>query len=369
LRPADRGGCVAPPGQVHPDEGAQGYPIVRRRNKRGGAPVGAPKSAGENRALRCNRYGSSVPRLPVTEIPVLSLRRVVSLTAASTEIVCALECGDRLVGRGPECDFPSGVRRLPVVGPRPSAPAAAPLRRSARPRTKLLDRAALAALAPDLVLARRLEELGRQSAARALSAPDASPRVLEFAPGQLADLWRDMRRISEALGVPERGVQLVTRLVRRLRAIAERTQELTRPRVLLLEAIEPAVVAGWWLPELVSFAGAEPQLISPGEPPGVRPWTRIREADPDVVVFAPRGDDLARARERWREAAAAGARLLELRATRHGGLVLADGGGTFHRPGPRVAETLEILAEALHPEAFRFGHEGRGWERWRPVPR
>jgi len=296
----------------------------------------------------------------------LSLRRVVSLTAASTEIVCALECGDRLVGRGAECDFPTGVRRLPVIGP-PLEASPAPLRGAGSRR--LMDGEALAALAPDLVLARRLDELRLAPAARkrAPRAAPEPPRVLEFEPAQLADLWRDMRQISEALGVPERGVQLVSRLVRRLRAIAERAQTLPHPRVLLLESIEPAIVAGRWLPELVTLAGAVPQLAVPGQRPAPRGWTLIRQSDPDVIVFAPRGEDLARARERWGAAARSGARLLALRAVRGGGMILADGGGTFHRPGPRVAETLEILAEALHPEAFRFGHEGRGWERWRPA--
>lgn len=303
---------------------------------------------------------------------------MVSLIASSTEIVCALDCGDRLVGRSHECDHPSWVKRLPAVSspePDPAAPSAAI---DAEVRA-LLERAdsvyrvdadALARLAPDLVITQaRCEACAvslRDVEAALREAFPARPRVVALEPGTLAAIWRDVRRVADALGVPERGVQLVSRLQRRLKGISARAASLPRPRVACIEWIDPLMAAGDWTPELVAMAGAEDVLARPGERAGRIPLEALAKADPDAIFVAPCGFDLARsraempaleAREEWRE----------LRAVREDRVFLADGNALFNRPGPRVAEALEVLAEALHPGAFRFGHEGAGWERWRPA--
>jgi iron complex transport system substrate-binding protein len=220
--------------------------------------------------------------------------RVVSLAPSTTEIVCALGCGEWLVAR---------------------------------------SRAVLSA---DLVL-----EPGEC--------------------GTLADLWREFRRIAGRLGVPERGVQLVTRTAGRMRAIAERSGALGRgPRVVFLERLEPLEAAGGWTPELVAMAGGHDVIGSPGSPAVPLTWDALRAAEPDVVWIAPRGRDLAGARDGFGALAAGSTGPGAVRAAR---LFGGDGLSLFHRPGPRVADSLEALAEALHPSAFRFGHEGRGWER------
>jgi iron complex transport system substrate-binding protein len=173
-----------------------------------------------------------------------------------------------------------------------------------------------------------------------------------------------MRAIAGALGVPERGVQLVTRLRAHMRAIAERTRGLERPRVACIEWIEPLMAAGNWTPELLELAGATDVLGEAGAHAGPIAFGQLAAADPDVIWVTPCGFDLARTRaemvalERHPEWS-------RLRAVREGRVYLGDGNALFNRPGPRVAETLECLAEAMHPRAFRFGHEGSGWERWR----
>ena len=179
------------------------------------------------------------------------------------------------------------------------------------------------------------------------------------APVSTAELWRDVRRVADALGVPERGVQVVTRWRHRLRAIAERAAARPRRRVAVLLGGSGGEAAEVWRAELLSLAGADDAMAGRcGE--GVR---ALAAADPDAILIAPAGAgfDTARAlledlasRRGWKS----------LRAVRGGQVLLADGRAGFSRPGTHVIRTLEVLAEALHPEAFRFGHHGLLWRRW-----
>ena len=297
------------------------------------------------------------------------------MIASSTETVCALECGDRLVGRSHECDFPAWVKALPAVT-EPKFDIRLPSRGiDARIRALVeqvaspyrIDAAALASLEPDLILTQTqcdvcAVNLSEVEAAVAATFP-SRPEIVSMQPDSLASLWRDMRRIADALGVPERGVQLVSRLQRRLRSIAERLEGRPRPRVAFVEWIEPLMLSGHWTPELIALAGAEDLFGSPGMRTGRIPLRQLAAADPDVVFVAPCGFDLARTRAEM-EPLTSDPKWQGLRAVREGRVFLADGNALFNRPGPRVAEALECLAEALHPGAFRFGQEGRGWERF-----
>ena len=300
--------------------------------------------------------------------------RVVTLLASGTEIVCALDCGDRLVGRSHECDFPAAVRALPAVT-RPrfdTGVTSGAIDRSVRDLVSqalsvyLVDHERLAALAPDLLVTQVQCEVctvSLKDVEEAVRVGLASrPAIVSMKPDALADLFADMRAIAEALEVPERGVQLVTRLRARMRAIADRVAGRPRPRVACIEWIDPLMIAGNWTPELLHLAGAEDVLGAAGRHAGIVPFEAIAAADPDTIWITPCGFDLERTRAElaplvthpgW----------AELRAVREGRVFLGDGNAYFNRPGPRVVETLECLAEAMHPEAFRFGHEGTGWQR------
>ena len=313
-------------------------------------------------------------REPIPTEAGLSAQRVVSLLASSTEIVCALDCGDRLVGRSHECDHPAWVRRLPAVTEpklevsRPSGEIHASVQALVEQAVSVyrVDAAALARLAPDLILTQTQCEVCAVSlrdveeAVRALL--PSRPRLLALRPDALADLWRDMRAVAGALDVPERGVQLVTRLRTRLQSIAARAAGRPRPRVACIGWIEPLMVAGNWTPELIALAGADDALGRPGAHAGPLTLAQLAAADPDVVWVTPCGFDLARTRAEL-PALAARPEWRALRAVREGRAFAGDGNAFFNRPGPRVAETLECLAEAMHPDAFRFGHEGTGWMR------
>ena len=293
--------------------------------------------------------------------------------------MCALDCGDRLVARSHECDHPAWVTKLPAVTAprlRVDAPSAA-IDRDVRTLVSqalavyTVDAERLAALEPDLlvtqvqceVCAVSLQDV--EDAVRA--ALPSRPTIVSLRPDALADVWNDMRAIAGALGVPERGVQLVTRLRTRMRGIAERTRGRAETRVACIEWIEPLMVAGNWTPELLAMAGASDVLGTAGRHAGEVSFAELAAADPDAIWVTPCGFDLARTRVEM-EALAARPERPALRAVREGNVFLGDGNALFNRPGPRVVETLECLAEALHPDAFRFGHEGTGWSRWPAAP-
>jgi iron complex transport system substrate-binding protein len=228
----------------------------------------------------------------------------------------------------------------------------------------------LAALEPDLLVTQVQCEVCAVSLKDVEEAVRAGlpsrPRVVSMRPDALADIWADMRAIASALGVPERGVQLVTRLRARMRGIAERARGRTRPRVACIEWLSPLMVAGNWTPELIELAGAEDALGKAGSHAGPLELAQLAAADPDAIFITPCGFDLARTRAEL-PALTGQPGWDALRAVREGRVFLGDGNALFNRPGPRVAETLECLAEALHPGAYRFGHEGKGWERLTPT--
>ncbi len=298
-----------------------------------------------------------------------------TLLASGTEIVCALDCGDRLVGRSHECDHPAWVLRLPAVtAPRFDTSASSlEIDRSVRGLLSqalsvyTVDTVKLAALAPDLLVTQVQCEVCAVSLRDVEEAVRAGlpsqPAIVSMKPDSLADVWADMRAIADALGVPERGVQLVTRLRSRLRGIAERTKGRPRPRVVCIEWIEPLMVAGNWTPELMALAGADDVLGVAGRHAGAIEFEQLAAADPDVIWITPCGFGLERTRAELAPLISH-AGWARLRAVQAGRVFLGDGNALFNRPGPRVVEATECLAEAMHPGAFRYGHEGRGWEQW-----
>jgi iron complex transport system substrate-binding protein len=301
--------------------------------------------------------------------------RIVSLIASATEIVCALGREDDMVGRSHECDFPDTVRRLPVcTGPRfDVAGSSRQIDRSVKSilREALsvyrVDADCLGRLQPDLIVTQSLCEVCAVSLTdveRAVSELiGARPRLLSLDPRGLADVWADIGRVAEALEAADRGAGLVARLEDRVAAIAARVRRLPeRPTVACVEWIDPLMAAGNWMPELVEMAGGVNLFGVAGRHSPQMAWDDLREKDPEVIVVLPCGFDRPRTRQEmpglvrrpgWPR----------LRAVRAGRVYLADGSQYFNRPGPRLVESLEILAELLHPGVFRFGHEGRGWER------
>jgi iron complex transport system substrate-binding protein len=192
------------------------------------------------------------------------------------------------------------------------------------------------------------------------------PRVVSLAPNCLADLWASIREVARAIDVAEQGDALVAELHHRMASLADEAHGLaTRPTVACLEWLDPLMAAGNWVPELVEMAGGVNLFGHAGRHSPWMSWEQLCDANPDVIIALPCGFDLERTRVEM-SSLTRDPRFESLRAVRNGRVAIADGNQFFNRPGPRLAESQEILAEILHPERFDFGHEGRGWQRFRP---
>jgi iron complex transport system substrate-binding protein len=287
--------------------------------------------------------------------------RIVSLLPSATEIVCELGLGESLVGVTHECDYPAFVRELPKVT-RTLVPHDAPSGEiDALVREKLkgsralysLDLEVLERLRPELIVTQALCDVcavaESEVTAAACSLP-GSPRVVNLEPMRLAEVFDCLRMVGEAAGVPERAGEVVARLEARVAAVENATRGVAeRPRVALLEWIDPPFGCGHWSPEIVRLAGGVEVVGREGEPSRTTPWPEFVAAAPEALVVACCGFD----RERTRQdlpllASYPGFR--ELPAVRARRVYLLDGNAYFSRPGPRLVDSLEILAHALHPE-------------------
>jgi iron complex transport system substrate-binding protein len=187
------------------------------------------------------------------------------------------------------------------------------------------------------------------------------PQIVSLAPYALRDVFADMEHVGAALGVTAHATDVVGHLRDRMRAIEERARTSdSRPRTAIIEWIDPLMAAGNWMPELVAMAGGVNLFGKAGEH---SPWMKFEEiiaADPDLILIAPCGFNMDRAaidlpvlaaRPEWPR----------LKAVKARKVFLGEGNQYFNRPGPRIVESLEILAEILHPELFNFGHKRAGW--------
>ncbi len=305
--------------------------------------------------------------------------RVVSLIPSATEIVCALGEGDRLVGRSHECDHPPEVRELPhCTEPKFEADGTS---YGIDQRVKGLlqeglsvyrvDADRLERLRPDVILTQDQCEVCAVSvdavvdAVRERLGPET--RVVSLSPRTLEDVFDDVGRVADALGVGDRGMTLAGDLRRRMarvsaeaHGVAGAGQEREPLDVALIEWLDPLMAAGNWMPTLVRMAGGRPVFGDAGEHSPWLEWEALRRADPDVLVVVPCGFGLDRTRDEL-EALTGRPGWDELSAVRSGRVYLADGHSYFNRPGPRLVESLEILVEILHPGGPEAGHRGTGW--------
>jgi iron complex transport system substrate-binding protein len=301
------------------------------------------------------------------------VNRIVSLIASATEIVCALGFESQMVGRSHECDFPPSIKRLPIcTSPKFQVEG---LSYEIDQRVKAILQEALSVYRVDAGLLERLRPTHiitqSQCEVCAVSLKDVEDAVCQFTsshpvivslePNELADVWADIRRVAEALGVAERGENVVSTLQRRMEEIASRTGKIaSRPTVACIEWIEPLMAAGNWMPELVEMAGGVNLFGQAGKHSPWMNWEELVKSDPDIIFISPCGFDIKRTLEET-HLLAEKTEWNGLQAVRAGRVFVADGNKYFNRPGPRLAESLEILAELLHPELFHFNHRNDGW--------
>ncbi len=301
--------------------------------------------------------------------------RIVSLIASATEIVHALGLGEFQVGRSHECDYPDSIASLPVCSkPRFDIHGNSQeidqrvkeTLRSAESVYEVLDEV-LESLAPTHILTQtqcKVCAVSLDDVERALGDRYATrPQVIALEPNNLLDIWKDIRRTAIACGVPERGEALVADCERRMREISDKARGLEiERRVACIEWHEPLMAAGNWMPQLVEMLGSQNLIGIPGGHSPWMSWNDLCAVDPEVIISMPCGFGLeqTRAELHW---LTENPRWAELNAVWNNEVYLADGNQYFNRPGPRVVESLEILAEILLPQAFPPKHEGKAWQR------
>jgi iron complex transport system substrate-binding protein len=290
--------------------------------------------------------------------------RVASLLPAATEIVCAVGAEADLVGISHECDFPETIRGLPTLTRARVQPVGASRDIDRGVRRVLQDALAvyeielarLETARPDVIVTQDLCDVCAVSFDDVCTAVAGlvhqAIRIVNLHPSRLDDIWTDIARVADALGRTEEGAAVVRELQARIAEIARRSAAPgERPRVASIEWIDPVMLGGMWMPELIERAGGIPLVTRPGDHAPTLSRDALEGLSPDVVLVKPCGFPLERSLEE----------LSVLRASlpwdtwsavRAGRVYVADGNAYFNRPGPRIVESLEILAAALHPEAF-----------------
>jgi iron complex transport system substrate-binding protein len=287
--------------------------------------------------------------------------RIVSLLPSATEIVCALGLESALVGVTHECDAPGAVAHLPKVTRTliPHDAASAEIDALVRERLKsqaalyTLDLPTLEALRPDLIVTQALCDVCAVAEAEVSAAActlPGNPRVVNLEPTCLDDVFACLGLVADAAGVPERGREAIAALRARVAGVAARAAAMTaRPTVGVLEWIDPPFSSGHWTPELIALAGGRAVLGTAGTRSHTLTWDAVREADPEVLLIACCGFDVARTR-RDLPILEAQPGFGDLRSVRAGRLFVTDGNAYFSRPGPRLVDSLEILAHAIAPD-------------------
>jgi iron complex transport system substrate-binding protein len=289
--------------------------------------------------------------------------RIVSLLPSATEIVCALGLGDELVGVTHECDHPAFVRGLPKVTTTSIPHDATSGQIDALVREQLateralyhLDLPMLEELAPDLIVTQALCDVCAVAAAEVTDAAcqlPGNPPVVNLEPMTLDEVFDAITAVGAAANRAAQATQVVADLRARVDAVARLSATIVegdRPRVAFLEWIDPLFNAGHWNPELIALAGGIDVLGSPAEASRTITWQQLVDARPDVLFVSCCGFPTERALQDL-PILAAKPGWAELPAVRNTRVAFSDGNAYFSRPGPRLVDSLEILAHAVHPD-------------------
>jgi iron complex transport system substrate-binding protein len=301
--------------------------------------------------------------------------RIVSLLPSATEIIDCLGLTPALVGRSHECDYPASVKDLPVC---------TEARLNSNKKSGEIDADVQSLMQEALSIYKIKAEVLKQlrpthivtqdqcdvcavnlpEVERAIELlTDCRPQIISLQPNLLKEVWQDISRVAQIFGVE--GQPILDRLQGRIKSISDRVDILVtkKPTVVSLEWTEPLMVGANWIPELIEIAGGEPLLSMKGEHSPYLFWESLIDIDPEIIVIMPCGFDLERtAQESKILTKHPGWKILQ--AVKNRQVFITDGNAYFNRPGPRLVDSAEILAEIFHPELFNFGHKEKSWKQF-----
>ena len=299
--------------------------------------------------------------------------KIISLLPAATEIVCALGLEQQLIGRSHECDYPESIQKLPVcssakfLSGSDSAAIDAQVKEILSEAVSIytIDRELIKSLAPDIIITQAQCEVcavNLNDVEKALNdLMDKECRLISLSPGGLQDIYKDISYLAEELNAQQSGVELLELAEERTDIIRHKLKFITqKPTVVCIEWLSPLMLAGNWTPEIVEIAGGIPVLSEKNKHSAYVDYQLIREADPDILVIMPCGFSVQRTLQEinlllelpgW----------TELKAVKEQRVYIVDGNQFFNRSGPRITDSIEIMAEIINPKQFIFGYEGNGW--------
>lgn len=300
-------------------------------------------------------------------------QRIISLLPAATEIVCALGMEHQLVGRSHECDYPESVKVLPVCSSAKflSGSDSAAIDRQVKEILSetlsiyTIDKELIRKLAPDVIITQAQCEVCAVSLSDVELALkdllDKECRIISLSPNSLEDIYNDISYLAKQLGVEKAGTELLELAEERTDIIRHKLKFIVqKPKVVCIEWLSPLMVAGNWTPEIIDIAGGTPVLSEKAKHSPYVDFQSIREEDPDILVIMPCGFSVQRTLQEI-------SLLLELpgwsdlKAVKDQRVYIADGNQYFNRSGPRITDSIEIMAEIINPKQFIFGYEGNGW--------
>ncbi len=295
--------------------------------------------------------------------------RIVSLISSATETLYLLGLGERVVGVSHECDYPADVANKPRLTRSLVDSSASSLAIDGQVRSLSGEQAALS---PELIITQAQCDVCAVRYEDVVSVVRGTPalkhaRVVALNPRSIDDVLADIGRVGEAAGESQKARAAIAALCERIAAVRAKTANLPsaqKPRVACLEWIDPPMLAANWTPELVEIAGGSSGLTAHGQHSAYADWQSVVRYDPQVIVVMPCGFDLERAivesrdlprREGWND----------LSAVRERRVWAVDGNAYFNRSGPRLVESLEILAHLVHPALFSapMPPHGQAWRR------
>jgi iron complex transport system substrate-binding protein len=300
-------------------------------------------------------------------------KKIISLLPSATEIVCALGYESQLVGRSHECDFPESVKDLPVCSKAKLTNALSSKEIDTNVKRILtealslyeIDIEKIRSLAPDIIITQdqcKVCAVNLDDVRNSLQ--DIIGKEIELIslhPDSLEDILNDIILIAEKIGMKERGIELAEELTERYELVQHKVKFVkNRQKVLCIEWLEPLMAAGNWTPELIEIAGGDFVLSEKHKHSPWLKWEQIVAEDPDMIIIAPCGFTIERTlqethllteQKEWNE----------LKAVKNNKVFIADGNYYFNRSGPRIIDTIEILAEIIQANQFYYGMENVAW--------
>ena len=301
--------------------------------------------------------------------------KIVTLIPSATEIVAFLGQKDSIIGRSHECDYPHGLNHVAkLTSPKINVDGTSgEIDRQINTILEnslsvyKVDVSKLKELNPDYIITQAHCEVCAVSFSEVENIVsknlNKNTKIISLQPNTLNDVFNDIKRVATELNLEnEKNKKLINNLDIRLKKIKEMSsKQKIKPTVACIEWIDPLMIAGNWIPEMVEIAGGKNILGKSGNDSHWIKFKDILNKDPEIIIFLPCGFNIEKTKQELKNFLKQKNNWKSLKSFKNKKIFIADGNQFFNRPGPRLLESLEIFSEIMHPNLFNFNHKGNGW--------